>query len=714
MKKKTIITSLALLAAAAMVGVGTSVGLTAIDAPDQVAAVKQDEDGTYLISNKDDFFAIFNRTAEHGAEGKKIRLTADIDLEGTNVVNAAGQVGMAGDFNGIFDGNGHKIYNIGLVKDASIFNIIGSKGVIKNATFEFCNYTGNGMGVIRPLSFKNNGLIENVTVVVDAASLPIDNVGPLSYASGLGTYRDSNAYYVLSSGNGSLLGKVYHHVDGRTEHETETVENCKYGLTTIDGNVPTNPWINDPTEGATLLTDDIGYVYVKKSYTIVADEEVTIPAYIVGSADSWHVSWTSSGEGIIDILSSSATEVNIKAIDAGEVTLYGTYTKEGEEDIKVGINISVEKPAGLNGISINAKDTLQKILEIGQKLDITATLDGNEYDEIQWTSSNPDIISVTQDATDPLAATLQSLKEAENPVTITVKAISGQDEFEDAITIKSVAPITFNINYLIEDTIANDMVMTGNLVHMFKKDASGVTFSYTPMPWDPVAGEHSKITIDGKDYLIMRTTVGISEANIADGTQIFTQYVFTGHAFDKLDITSAVKSEDGTWNDVTIMANLTVETKTTETGEEQKVITSKSSKVYTSQENDYVNEAIDFVFDTVAPKWRDENGSMCHLLNNPEESEALTNITNAYTDDLSSEAKNVLDTISGGDGTSIGQSVQYLINNSKVNSDGSRVGIINADKSLGTTAIVAVAITTGAAALGLVYLALRKKSKKAE
>ena len=713
MKKKTIITSLALLAAAAMVGVGTSVGLTAIDTPDQVAAVQQDEDGTYLISNKDDFFAIFNKSATYGAEGVKIRLIADIDLEETNVVNAAGQVGMAGEFNGVFDGNGHKVYNIGLVTDASIFNIIGSKGVIKNATFEFRNYTGKGMAAIRPLSFRNNGLIENVTVLVDAASLPINDVGPLSYVSGLGTYRDSNAYYVLSSGNGIALGKVYHHVDGRTEDETETVENCKYGLTAIDGNAPANPWIGDPAQGTTLVADDIAYVYVEKSYTLLADEEATIPAYIIGSADSWHVSWVASEDGVIDVLSSSATEVNIKAIDAGEVTLYGTYSKDGKDDIRVGLKITVEKPAGLNGISINAKDTLQKILEIGQKLDITATLDGNEYDEIQWTSSNPDIISVTQEATDPLAATLQSLKEAENPVTITVKAISGQDEFEDAITIKSVAPITFNINYLIEDTIANDMVMTGNLVHMFK-DASGVTFSYTPMPWYPVAGEHSKITIDGKDYLIMRTTVGISEAKIADGTQIFTQYVFTGHAFDKLDITSAVKSEDGTWNDVTIMANLTVETKTTETGEEQKVITSKSSKVYTSQENDYVNEAIDFVFDTVAPNWRDENGSMCHLLDNPEESEALTNITNAYTDDLSSEAKTVLDTISGGDETSIGQSVQYLINNSKVNSDGSRVGIVNANKNLGTTAIVAIAVTTGAAALGLVYLALRKKSKKAE
>lgn len=408
MKKKTIITSLALLAAAAMVGVGTSVGLTAIDTPDQVAAVQQEADGTYLIANKDDFFAIFDKGTTYN--NAKIRLTADIDMEGSNVVSLVGQAGMSGDFNGIFDGDGHKVYNIGLVKDASIFPTIGSKGEIKNATFEFRNYTGDGMGAIRPLSYWNNGLIENVTVLIDAASLPIDNVGPLSYASGLGTYRDSNAYYVLGSGNGiAALGKVYHHVAGRTEDETETVENCKYGLTAIDGNVPTNPWVNDPTEGATLLTDDIGYVYVEKSYTIVADEKVTIPAYIVGSADSWDVSWTSSEEGIIDILSYSATEVNIKATAAGDVTLYGIYTKD-DKSVETSINIHVDEPTGATGIAIDNKEEIKPTLEVNTSIELSATIEGNSFDEAVWSTSNPDLIEVVQDNEDPLKATLTAKK----------------------------------------------------------------------------------------------------------------------------------------------------------------------------------------------------------------------------------------------------------------------------------------------------------------
>ena len=372
-KMKTIITSLALLAAAAMVGVGTSVGLTAIDTPDQVAAVKQDVDGTYLISNKDDFFAIFNRTATYGAEGVKIRLTDDIDLEGTNVVDAAGQVGMAGDFNGVFDGNGHKVYNIGLVTDASIFNIIGSKGVIKNTTFEFRNYTGKGMGAIRPLSFQNNGLIENVTVLVDAASLPINNVGPLSYVSGLGTYRDSNAYYVLSSGNGSFLGRVYHHVGGRTEDETETVENCKYGLTAIDGNVPTNPWMDDTIVEGVSLQQELGYIYTDNAIEAVKGDEIAVAPYLIGSSEGWNAEWTLSKEGVVTIENSSATNVDLTAIAAGDVTLYGVYTN-GDKSLETSISIHVDEPTGATGIAIDNKADIRPTLEINTSIELSATI----------------------------------------------------------------------------------------------------------------------------------------------------------------------------------------------------------------------------------------------------------------------------------------------------------------------------------------------------
>ena len=693
MKKKTIITSLALLAAAAMVGVGTSVGLTASRSPEAANALPLNTEGYFEINTVDDLHQLFD-----GGSGNvqvNAKLMKDLDLGG-ETISHEGSHGMAGDFQATFDGQGHTLHNVGFTKDWAIWNNVGDNGVIQNLTVQF-HSIGDSLNIVRPFTYKNNGKISNVRVVIDASESALSEVGPLAYEAGSGTYYNCDVNYIVESG--AFMGKAVHEGIGA---DSEKLLGTEYTFISTEGKSESeypNLWRNDG--GNIPNPEDLEYIYAPDpSITLNTVEPKFVALYEFGGDGSADINWTAEDD--IVTVEDSEGGIMLTGRSTGSTVVTGTYN-----DVSISLNVTVEDASPVTGVDLTSSVTKLAIDETGT---LEAIIEGNNYDSIEWNVSDPESLSIEPDGT---TATIKALKESETPVTVTVKVIAGETEFTDTVDIQVTPKVTFNINYLIEDTIASDMVMTGNLVHMFK-DASGVTFSYTPMPWDPVAGEHSKITIDGKDYLIMRTTVGISEANIADGTQIFAQYVFTGHAFDKLDITSAVKSEDGTWNDVAIMANLTVETTTTETGEEQKVITSKSSKVYTSQENDYVNEAIDFVFDTVAPKWRDENGSMCHLLNNPEESEALTNITNAYTDDLSSEAKMVLNTISGGDGTSIGQSVQYLINNSKVTNDGSRVGIVNANKSLGTTAIVAIAVTTGAAALGLVYLALRKKSKKAE
>ena len=229
--------------------------------------------------------------------------------------------------------------------------------------------------------------------------------------------------------------------------------------------------------------------------------------------------------------------------------------------------------------------------------------------------------------------------------------------------------------------------------------------------------EKASITIDGTKYYIIRQTVGVTEVGLHDASTLYFECAFAGGGTTgRVEITEPVMKADGTWNDVSVLINLEAHTETSDTGVQTEKIDKATCTIYAgATQNNEVNEALDFAYNVIAPNWRDTDGSMCHLLNNPEESDVLTNIIESYeSDDFSSEARAVLDTISGGDGTSIGQSVQYLIENSKVAKDGNRVSVINANKNLGTTAIVAIAITTGAAALGLVYLALRKKSKKAE
>ena len=705
MKKKTIITSLALLAAAAMVGVGTSVGLTAIDTPDQVAAVKQDEEGFYLISTKEDLQTIFDSTDKYAKAN--IRLMADIDMGGEFVSTA--EYAMAATFTGDFDGNGHKITGINCGSTKTLFNYVS--GHIHDVTFEFINNTGSEARVLRPLSYENNGTIENVTIVFNGGGNWIYDSGTFAYLAGSGTYKNCHAYY-LFTGGADAVGVMFHEPSGE---KTPTVENCTYGFAMLSGNAPANPWKVDTVVEGTSVQEELGYVYTDQYIEAVKGDEIAIAPYLIGSADGWYAEWTLSEEGIVTIENSSATNVDLTAVAAGDVTLYGVYTKD-DQSVKTSIDIHVDNPTGATGIAIDNKADIRPTLEINTSIELSATIEGNSYDEAVWSSSNSDLIEVVQDAEDPLKATVTAKNLADEAVTITVEIKSAGASYSDSVEITPVPLQTFDVNLLIQDTLGVNTAMTGPVLHIMKNEGPSIKAYNNPTLWNPTSTEKASITIEGTKYYIIRQTVGVTEVGLHDASTLAFEYAFAGGSTGRVDITEPVMKADGTWNDVSALINLEAHTETSDTGVQTEKIDKATCTIYAgATQNNEVNEALDFAYNVIAPNWRDTDGSMCHLLNNPEESDVLTNIIESYeSDDFSSEARAVLDTISGGDGTSIGKSVQYLIENSKVAKDGNRVSVINANKNLGTTAIVAIAVTTGAAALGLVYLALRKKSKKAE
>lgn len=693
MKKKTIITSLALLAAAAMVGVGASVGMTASRSPEAANALPLNSEGYFEINTVDDLHQFFDGGA--GNNQAKAKLMTDLDLGG-ETISHEGSHGMAGDFQAIFDGQGHTLHNVGFTDQWGLWNNIGDKGVIQNLTVEF-HAIGDSLSVVRPFTYLNNGSISNVRVVIDAAGSTLNEVGPLAYVGSSGTYYNCDVNYIVKSG--AFMGKAVHEGIGA---DSEQLSGTEYTFTSTEGKSESeypNLWRNDG--GNIPNPEDLEYIYAPDpSITLNTVEPKFVALYEFGGDSSADINWTAEDD--IVTVEDSEGGIMLTGKSTGSTVVTGTYN-----DVSISLNVTVEDASPVTGVDLTSSVTKLAIDETGT---LEAIIEGNNYDSIEWDVSDPESLSIEPDGT---TATIKALKESEAPVTVTVKVIAGEAEFTDTIDIEVTPKVTFNINYLIEDSGANDRVLSQNPIHLFK-DASPALKSYTPTIWEPTSGDKVTIEIDGVDYIIARITVGVSEANLKDGQNIFCEYAFPVGSFGKLDITDSVKGSDDAWKDVSILVNVDGHTNIKEDGTSEIIIDRQESKVFTNDENYYINEAIDFAYDVVSPNWRDTNGSMCHFLDNPDESEALTNITNAYTDDLSSEAKKVLDTISGGDGTSIGQSVQYLINNSKVAKDGNRVSVINANKSLGTTAIVAIAITTGAAALGLVYLALRKKSKKAE
>lgn len=130
--------------------------------------------------------------------GKSYYLNSDIDCSAWNVLNN----GMAGEYSGTFDGNGHSLTNLAIKN--GLFNIIASSGVVKNLTLSgtFAP-AGDGFGFI---AFQNNGSAKNVNVSVYPTET---HAGALSatFFNGSGTMSDMTvtAYFALDVKEGAFF-----------------------------------------------------------------------------------------------------------------------------------------------------------------------------------------------------------------------------------------------------------------------------------------------------------------------------------------------------------------------------------------------------------------------------------------------------------------------------------------------------------------------------
>lgn len=98
--------------------------------------------------------SIFDGGAAYTA--KDFYLGNDIDC---STVSFA-RISMAGEFAATFDGNGHVLTNCAIKN--SMFNIIGTKGSVKNLTISgTCDSDGDGFGAV---AYANNGVISTVTL----------------------------------------------------------------------------------------------------------------------------------------------------------------------------------------------------------------------------------------------------------------------------------------------------------------------------------------------------------------------------------------------------------------------------------------------------------------------------------------------------------------------------------------------------------------------
>lgn len=696
MKKKTIITSLALLAAAAMVGVGTSVGLTAIDTPDQVAAVDTDEEGYLLIKNKDDLLAVFDGNATYYQ--KNIRLAADIDMEGHVFQNGNG---MAGAFEGTFDGNGHKIYNLGTTNGNKMFTEVA--GTIKSLTIE---YVDSDAGEIRSNYFFANGytssaMIENVHMVYSFFDGGVYSSGLFGFSAAAGaTFTNCSTHAIGNGDMADLSALVWGNPAG------VNITNC---TKTIDwvGTGQIGSGYNDLGEKFTTTTET-SYIYLpQKTVELAAGDSVDVSAITCG-AEYNGVNWETEGQNV-EISNGTGSGFTLTASEPGDATVVGTYTT-ASGTLTAEVTVHVSEAAEVTGVHIE-NENISATLEEESSIEISAKLEGNIYHSAVWESSDPDALKVEASEDDPLSATITAIHPTDEPVTITfnVYGEDGEKLATDSIEITVTEIIEYNVNVFVPTTLSENQANNGNLpVGNFLTNSG--TLAITPdNPSRSIfsinAGTKGVVEVNGQDCYLLRFNLMDKNIHAAESTTLNMYFAYAGGQSDGVELINEVYA-DGEYNDVSVYWNV-------DTDQLQVLQATEADG------NEY-NKAADFLFDVIAPNLR-QNGDMCYLIEEGGE-ENLNKVLGGYTS-LDYETKTIVDGTKdpnpsmSDDQNTLANTMAYLLARSVAQDDGSYVAqakLNNQALEMNAQTIIALALVGGISISALVYMALRKKSKKSE
>lgn len=304
------------------------------------------------ISTVEEFISCFDGSAKY--YNRDIVLTADLDLEGHEFT---GNVNMAGEFQGTFDGGGHTVKNFSA---NCLFNIIGTNGIVKDLNLigtKYGNVSGFGF-----LCYQNNGIIDNcfVSVTVNTAcntygAFALMNKGTISNSASYMTINDGNTFYSFARDAG-------------------TIENCSYNANNTGLVAQTGTAKLDENITATSRGNE-GVVHVKleaPSNATIVDNVLSFD--LVENATSYQIEYRdnegnvkakekiTSGQELSVILGNGSYNVFIKSIgngveylDSSFVQVTGTYEVTDVVSNPIAINEESTKISGA-GVAIYFAD----------------------------------------------------------------------------------------------------------------------------------------------------------------------------------------------------------------------------------------------------------------------------------------------------------------------------------------------------------------------
>lgn len=185
-------------------------------------------DGAFEIKDVATFKTVFDKGAAYTT--RNFYLSNDIDLTGDELTTTP-MMWMAGEFSGIFEGQGHTITG-----DISwdMFNIIAASGVVRNINIKTSNPIEANRG---PLAHTNKGTISNVHIDMTVVEKRATNTFAGMFFSNEGKVEDSSVAFHVNTASNTI--KSFSSIG------SGTYTNCTY---TVDGT-----W--DGAQNAVVATD---------------------------------------------------------------------------------------------------------------------------------------------------------------------------------------------------------------------------------------------------------------------------------------------------------------------------------------------------------------------------------------------------------------------------------------------------------------------------
>jgi len=408
MKTKT--TFIAVLAAATMTaGVGTAVIFNNFASP-----VKADT--PVSIGTLAQLKTYFDGAGTNC--GNSATLTADIDLDGAYVS------GMAGEFTATFNGNGHKLYNGAVGANKSLFNIIGTAGVVKNLTYDV-TITG---AVIRPLSYQNNGTIQDCTAVLRTGAASVNNVAAYAYLAGSGTYTNLYTDWVVNHTGADWLCSVY-----RDQSST----NITGSYYTMNGSVASSTNFQANSMTKSIAVNYLNPTSASLSATIGGSAAQVVEAF---GTDNTSVTAVSADTGVASVSEISVSGYTVTGVAAGSTNVtFTVVSTTGTYSFVTPVTVVASAP-----VSAVALDKSSASVYESKTVALTATLTGTEYSSISWASDATAYATVSGSGVN---ATVTGVAAGSANITVTVVSTSGTYSASCAVTVnpRVIVPV-----YLLE------------------------------------------------------------------------------------------------------------------------------------------------------------------------------------------------------------------------------------------------------------------------